>query len=297
MSVLLNTCCARGLMPWSLTFIYIMFYIKFQFIHHRKHDISQSQRTTHRCCLGTESVFITKEETQTHNLWDRWHRKLPLCCVGSRLSESFPATPAEYWPWLIQFHYDTRHSYSRSVCLEINIHEAEWLKRQRAPDCSCSAPAKNMSAAKFALFSFSYERYVRVIFTGHTSDYPPLKFNHFYTETGPVEISKLNRRCHSKKQFYGSPTRIQGRSGRARPNSLATFVKCAVSACFPFPSDHKSTKTTRKNKAMDLIQTLTQHLHLTMDLIQTPTQHLHLTVIKSPFENGMHVTVNMNSRD
>jgi len=68
------------------------------------------------------------------------------------------------------------------------------LKRQRAPDCSSSAPAKNPSAAKLALFSFSYERYVRVIlvFTGHTPDYPPFKFEHVYTETGPVEISKLN---------------------------------------------------------------------------------------------------------
>jgi hypothetical protein len=143
------------------------------------------------------------------------------------------------------------------------------LKRQRAPHCSCSAPVKYLSATKLALFSFSYEKYVRVIlvFIGHTSDYPPFKFNHVCTETGPVEISKLYRRCHSKKQFYGSPTRIQGRSVRARPNSLATFAKCAVSACFPFPSDHKSTKTTRKT---------------------------HLTIIKSPFENGMHLTVNMN---
>lgn len=194
----------------------------------------------------------------------------------------FPGYSGWILTWADSVPLWARHSSSRKVYLEINVHEAEWLKRQRAPDCSSSAPAKNPSAAKLALFSFSYERYVRVIlvFTGHTPDYPPFKFEHVYTETGPVEISKLNRWCHSKKQFYGSPTRIQGTSGRARPNSLATSVKCVVSACSRFQSDNKSTKTTRKNKAMVLIQT-----------------HLQLTTIKPPFENGMHVTVNMNHRD
>ena len=128
------------------------------------------------------------------------------------------------------------------------------MKRQRAPDFSCSALAKNLSASKLAIFISSYERYVRVIFTSHTSDYPPFKFNHVYTETGPVETSKLNRRCHRK-----SNSTDHRPAYRVEPDltPLATFVKCAVSACFPFPSDHKGTKTTRKNKATDLIQTLT----------------------------------------
>jgi len=168
----------------------------------------------------------------------------------------------------------TRHSSARRVYLEINTHEAERLKSKGFLTAVVHLRRKIWvlpnRTVQFLIWNVlaTYQTVLHLSSTTFTQKLDLLKYPNW---TDDVTV---------KKQFYGSPTRIRGKFDLARSSSLATFIKCAVSACFPFSSEHKSTKTTRKNRAMDIIQT-----------------HLHLTIIISPLENGTHVTVNMNSRD